>query len=85
MSGLDLPAPPSDTTHNVLFSTCLTPYTKGEGRKAKEVKKNKTKRFEFVVSDINYLKLLHVWLKSHGMEQYKVTVKHTFGFKYAYL
>lgn len=80
MSDSESATPPPEATHDVLFSGCLSTYTKVPGKKGKEIKKNKTKEFDFVVSDVNYLELLRACLESHGIEQYQVSVKQRYTF-----
>jgi hypothetical protein len=66
--------------------TSLTVYnTSTKKSKSKLAEKTvKVKKFDFTVTENNYLEILTQILKSHSQEKYQVTARKHYGFKYIY-
>jgi len=88
------PSPTRDTEDNLeaeqAFSISLTVYSKVKktlrGKSStKEEKSTKTKELLFAVKSSNYVNFLQNMLQKHGQEDYEVTVKKHYPFRYTLL
>jgi len=83
-SGSPSPTPDIESSFETTIVSSLAVYTKGSGKKAKEVKTVKVKEFDFTISDDNYLDFLRELLQSQSQDKYQVAAKKRYGFKYLY-
>ncbi|KAF8549056.1 hypothetical protein OG21DRAFT_1515596 [Imleria badia] len=85
--------PPSSPTCNsekvYAFTVSLTVYSllkkktaKGRASTSKEEKSVKSKELQVSIDDSNYLDFLQSMLDKHGQDQYNVSEKKRFPFKY---
>ncbi|KAG6379015.1 hypothetical protein JVT61DRAFT_11437 [Boletus reticuloceps] len=65
-----------------IFAVSLTIYAKGKSAAPKEGKTVKVKELQFSIDDTNYLNFLQSILDKHGQDQYQVSAKKQFTFKY---
>ncbi|KAI9464257.1 hypothetical protein HD554DRAFT_2316030, partial [Boletus coccyginus] len=80
---------PSDSDMAHTFTISLTVYSlikkktaKGKAAAPKEAKAVKVKELQFLVDDTNYLNFLQSILDKHGQDQYRLSAKKQFAFKY---
>jgi len=84
MSDSSTPKPECESSFETTFISTLVVYTKGSGKKAKEVKSVKVKEFDFAISEDNYLEFLREFLWSQSQDKYQVAARKRYGFKYLY-
>ncbi|KIM74288.1 hypothetical protein PILCRDRAFT_14550 [Piloderma croceum F 1598] len=77
-------SPDIESSFETTIVSSLAVYTKGLGKKPKEVKTVKFKEFDFTISNDNYLDFLCELLQSQSQDKYQVAAKKCYGFKYLY-
>jgi hypothetical protein len=87
MSSSPSPSPDASAVHSALITAKLvvleTVAATKKSKKASTKKTMKNKQFmhKFEVSEENYVELLNGFLKTHHIQKYQATAKHTFIFK----
>ena len=83
------PAPSDSDTTAYTFAVSLIVYSlikkktaKGKAAASKEEKAIKVKELQFFINDTNYLDFLQSVLNKHGQDQYVLSAKKQFTFKY---